>query len=84
MILPNFFFSLFFNLKIKNNFQKLFKNIFLTTKDSKKHILLEINSMPSSVIACAFFCNFLSKKFNAKIHAYRISANFSFFFSINI
>ena len=82
MILPNFFFSLFFNLKIKNNFQKLFKNIFLTTKASKKHILLEINNMPSSIIAYAYFCNFLSKKFNAKIHAYRISSNFSFFFQL--
>ena len=71
-----FFLSSFYTFKIKKHFKKLFAKDFLEFNKKNNKILLEINSMHSSSIAYAYFCNYLSRRYVANIHAYKIASNF--------
>jgi hypothetical protein len=77
-IFTDFFLSFFYKLKIKKHFKKIFAKNYSQFNIKNNKILLEINSMHSSGIAYAYFCNYLSKKYEANIYAYKISSNFFF------
>jgi hypothetical protein len=75
-IFTDFLFSSFYTLKIKKHFKKIFAKDFSEFNKNNNKILLELNSMHSSSIAYAYFCNYLSRRYAANIHAYRIAYNF--------
>jgi hypothetical protein len=77
-IFNDFFFSFFYKFKIKKHFKKIFIKDFTKFNIKNNKILLEINSMHSSSIAYAYFCNYLSRRYEANIHAYKISSHFFF------
>ena len=68
--------SFLYKFKIKKHFRKIFIKDYLKFNINNNKILLEINSMHSSSIAYSYVCNYLSRKYDANIHAYKISSNF--------
>ena len=60
---------------------KLLKNLFYQNKVKKfdkKEILIEINSIPSNIIATPYLTHNLSKKYEARLTCYKISSKINF------